>query len=233
MNDNPQAKSSLKETTYQILKEKLVDCIYPPGSLLNEVQLANELNLSRTPIREAISKLETDGFVKVLPKKGIYVTDITLNDVVQVFQTRAEIEPIALRLAAARLPMEELISFCQKFNEPVADIENSFRLDTAMHLFIIEHCGNKYIIDMMRRVYEENTRIIISSKQNQLQIHDAKEEHLEILNLLIDGKYAEAEKSMHSHILTCRKYAIDFFYNNQMYTSSTDNVYKKELEKFQ
>ncbi len=233
MNDNIPSKYSLKESTYLILKEKLVDCIYPPGSILNELQLANELNLSRTPIREAISKLETDGFVKVMPKKGIYVTDITLNDVIQVFQTRAEIEPIALHLAASRLPMEELVNFCHKFNEPMADINNSFRLDTAMHLFIIEHCGNKYIIDMMRRVYEENTRIIISSKQNESQIHDAKEEHLEILNFLIDGKYAEAEKSMRNHIINCRKYAIDYFYNNQMYTSVSDNAYKKELQKFQ
>lgn len=231
MNKNTKLKYSLKETTYQLLKEKIIDCIYPPGTIINEVQLANELQLSRTPIREAISKLELDGFVKVLPKKGIYVTDITLNDVIQVFQTRVEIEPIALHLAASRLPMEELVSFCQKFNEPVADIQNSFRLDTAMHLFIIEHCGNKYIIDMMRRVFEENTRIIISSKQNQTKVHDAKEEHLEILNLLIDGKYTEAEKKMREHIVACRKYALDFFYNNQTYTYISDNSYKKELEK--
>lgn len=231
MNKHTKSKNSLKETTYQLLKEKIIDCVYPPRSIINEVQLANELELSRTPIREAISKLELDGFVKVLPKKGIYVSDITLNDVIQVFQTRVEIEPIALHLAASRLPMAELVSFCQKFNEPVADIQNSFRLDTAMHLFIIEHCGNQYIIDMMRRVFEENTRIIISSKQNQTQIHDAKEEHLEILNLLIDGKYVEAEKRMREHIATCRKYALDFFYNNQVYTSVSDNSYKKELEK--
>jgi DNA-binding GntR family transcriptional regulator len=231
MNKQMKTKNSLKETTYQLLKEKIIDCVYPPRSIINEVQLANELELSRTPIREAISKLELDGFVKVLPKKGIYVSDITLNDVIQVFQTRAEIEPIALHLAASRLPMEELVSFCQKFEEPVADIQNSFRLDTAMHLFIIEHCGNQYIIDMMRRVFEENTRIIISSKQNQSQIHNAKEEHLEILTLLIDGKYAEAEKCMREHILTCRKHALDFFYNNQVYTSVSDNSYKKELEK--
>ncbi len=229
--NNIKSNYSLKETAYLLLKEKIIDCVYPPGSILNEVQLANELNLSRTPIREAISKLELDGFIKVLPKKGIYVTDITINDVIQVFQTRTEIEPIALNLAASRLPMDELIAFCHKFNTPVTDIQNRFRLDTAMHLFIIEHCGNKYIIDMMRRVFEENTRIIISSKQNQRQLHDAKEEHLEILNLLIDGKYLEAEKSMRNHIITCQQYAIDHFYNNQIYIPESQNSYKKELEK--
>lgn len=224
-------KKGLKQQTYQLLKDRLVDCIYPPGTILNEAQLASELQLSRTPIREAISKLEMEGFIKILPKKGIYVTDITLNDVIQVFQTRCEIEPIALKLAAGRLPMEGLINFCQKFQEPVTDLQNSFRLDTAMHLFIIEHCGNRYIIDMMRRVFEENTRIIISSKQNQAQIHDAKHEHLNILNLLIDGKYEEAEKSMRIHIEACRKAALDYFYSNQTYMTMSDSSYMKELNK--
>lgn len=231
MNDNGKSKQGLKQQTYQLLKERLVDCIYPPGTILNEAQLAAELELSRTPIREAISKLEMEGFIKVLPKKGIYVTDITLNDVIQVFQTRVEIEPVALKLAASRLPMEGLISFCQKFHEPITDLQNSFRLDTAMHLFIIEHCGNRYIIDMMRRVFEENTRIVISSKQNQAKIHDAKQEHLDILNLLIDGKYDEAEKSMRIHIEACRKAALDFFYSNQTYTTMNDSFYMKELNK--
>lgn len=231
MNKKTQAQPGLKNHAYQQLKDKLVDCVYPPGCILNEAQLANELQFSRTPIREAISKLEMEGFIKVLPKKGIYVTDISLNDVVQVFQTRVEIEPIALRLAASHLPLEELINFCKKFNDPITDIQNSFRLDTAMHLFIIEHCGNHFIIDMMRRVFEENTRIIISSKQNQSQVHDAKEEHLEILNKLIDGKYADAEQCMINHIKSCRTSAFDYFYNNQLYSAAVENTYKKELEK--
>lgn len=221
----------LKEHTYQILKERIIDCIYPPGSLLNEAQLAADLELSRTPIREAISKLEMDGFVQILPKKGIYVTDITYNDVLQVFQARISIEPVALLLAGPRLPKEELVAFQKKFQEPVTDIHNSFRLDTAMHLFIVENCGNKFIIDMMQRVFAENTRIIISSKQNHLQIHDAKQEHLEILELLYHEKYQDASEKMRSHIKSCRKAALDNFYDSQSYSTPSDSIYKKELEK--
>ena len=180
------ANKDLKNHTYCILKERLVNCIYPPGTLLNEAQLAADLGASRTPVREAISRLEMEGFVKIMPKKGIYVTDISLNDVLQIFQTRIEIEPIAVRLAAPHLPREELLAFCGKFKGEAPDIQNGFRLDTAMHLFIIEHCGNRYIIDMMHRIFDENTRVIISSKQNQVQIHDARLEHLDILNSLLD-----------------------------------------------
>lgn len=225
-----ETNKGLKDKTYHILKERLVDCIYPPGTILNEAQLAADLELSRTPIREAISKLEMEGYVKILPKKGIYVTDITFNDVLQVFQTRLLVEPLAIKLAGPRLPKEELLRFRQKFDEPITDVQNSFRLDTAMHLFIIENCGNPYIIEMMQKVFAQNTRIIISSKQNQLQVHDAKNEHLELLNLLYNDKYEEASVYMQKHIENCKQAALDYFYNNQMYLTPS-NSYKKELAK--
>lgn len=230
MNTTPRTTAGLKEHTYQTLKERLIDCVYEPGSMLNEAQLAAEFGLSRTPIREAISRLEMEGFVKTLPKKGIYVTSLTFLDVIQVFQTRLEIEPIALRLAAHRLPKDELLSFCQRFEEPVVDIQNSFRLDTAMHLFIIENCGNRYIINMMRRVFEDNTRIIISSKQNQAQIHDAKQEHLDILHLLYQEQYEQAEAKMRTHIESCRKAAMDYFCNLSL-SAPAQNQYQRELNK--
>lgn len=225
------ANRDLKNHVYYTLKDRLVNCIYPPGSMLNEAQLATELDLSRTPIREAISRLEMDGFVKIMPKKGIYVTDILLSDVLQIFQTRIEIEPIALRMAAPHLPKKELHNFCDKFNEDLPDITNSFRLDTAMHLFIIEHCGNRYIIDMMHRIFDENTRIIISSKQNQVKIHDARLEHLEVLHDLLDEDYGRAESCMRVHIESCRHAAMDYFYHRQTLITASPDTYKKELEK--
>ena len=223
------ANKDLKNHTYCILKERLVNCIYPPGTLLNEAQLAADLGASRTPVREAISRLEMEGFVKIMPKKGIYVTDISLNDVLQIFQTRIEIEPIAVRLAAPHLPREELLAFCGKFKGEAPDIQNGFRLDTAMHLFIIEHCGNRYIIDMMHRIFDENTRVIISSKQNQVQIHDARLEHLDILNSLLDKDAERAIALMQSHIENCRKAALDYFCSIQTYMDSPSLTYKNQL----
>ena len=223
------ANKDLKNHTYCILKERLVNCIYPPGTLLNEAQLAADLGASRTPVREAISRLESDGFVKIMPKKGVYVSDILLSDVLQIFQTRIEIEPIAVRLAAPHLPREELLAFCGKFKGEAPDIQNGFRLDTAMHLFIIEHCGNRYIIDMMHRIFDENTRVIISSKQNQVQIHDARLEHLDILNSLLDKDTERAIALMQSHIENCRKAALDYFCSIQTYMDSPSLTYKNQL----
>lgn len=228
-------KRGLKNSTYLDLKEKLINCVYPPGTMLNEVQLATEYGLSRTPIREAISRLEMDGYVKIMPKKGIYVTDISLNDVMQIFQTRIEVEPIALRMAAPYLDVDELMMFRHKFEQEETDISNAFRLDTAMHLFIIEHCGNSYIIEMMRKLFDDNTKVVIASKQNRVKIHDAKCEHLEILDSLITGKDIEyTAQLMKTHIETCRRAALDYFYSLEYsHTLPGDAHYKEQLLKME
>jgi DNA-binding GntR family transcriptional regulator len=168
-----------------------------------------------------------------MPKKGIYVTDVTLNDVVQIFQTRLEIEPVTLKLAGPSLPTDELIKFRESFAKDEHDVGVGFRLDTAMHLFIVEHCGNRFLIDMMRKVFDGNTRVIISSKQNESKIHDARMEHLEIINLLIDKDFDRAQEAMYEHIENCKKAAIDYFYNLQPITSHPPKTYQNQLLKRQ
>lgn len=211
---NTSPKKNQKNALYLALKDRLINCTYPPGSLLNEMQLAEEFAVSRTPVREAIGRLEMDGYVRVLPKKGIYVTDISLNDVHQIFQTRIEIEPLALKLAVPHLAMEELLMFRKRFTDDEPDLSNAFRLDTAMHLFLVEHCGNRYIIEMMRKLFDDNTRIVIASKQNRVRIHNAKREHLEILDSLIEKEDPEkTAQLLRTHLETCRRAALDYFYS--------------------
>jgi DNA-binding GntR family transcriptional regulator len=165
-----------------------------------------------------------------MPKKGIYVTDVTLQDVMQIFQTRLEIEPISLRMAGPNLPLEELLNFRESFSKEEHDVSNGFRLDTAMHLFIVEHCGNRFIIDMMRKVFDENTRVVISSKQNEKKIHDARVEHMDIINLLIAQDYAKAQEAMYTHIENCKRAALDYFYNLQSFSVQPKATYKIQLQ---
>jgi len=213
VHSTPASRKTLKDQAYRILKEKLVNCEFPPGSMLNEAQLSAELGFSRTPIREAISVLETEGYLQIVPKKGILVTDILLSDVLQIFQARMEIEPITLKMAGPNLPTEELIKWRDKFLNKPPDFENGFRTDTAMHMFIIEHCNNSYIIEMMKKIFDKNMRIIISSKQNRVHIEEAYKEHIEILNALIDKDYEYGASLMQKHVNNCRRAALDYFYN--------------------
>lgn len=205
-------KTNLKSKAYHILKERLINCDYAPGSMLVESELASELDISRTPIREAISLLESEGYLIIAPKKGIFVTDISINDVAQIFQVRMEIEPITLKMAGPNLPIDELINWRTEFENAPDNLKDSYKIDAKMHLFIIEHCYNNYLIDMMNTVFEKNARIVISSRQNSAHVKDAKKEHIEILNSLIKQDFELAANQMYSHIVNCRIAAIDHFY---------------------
>ncbi len=233
MGDKKDKTKNLKVNIYQDLKDKLINCVYPPGTILNEVQLTADYSVSRTPVREAISKLEMDGYLQVMPKKGIYVTNITMNDVMQIFQTRIEIEPVTLKMSEPYLNLADLNMFKNKFAAGDLEITDAFRLDTAMHLYIIEHCGNSYIIEMMRKVFDNNTRIVIASKQNQVKIHDATQEHIEILESLISKEPLEKSVClMKKHIEHCRKAALDYFCSNEISgTVSGNPAYKIQLKK--
>ncbi|MGD1822359.1 MAG: GntR family transcriptional regulator [Pleomorphochaeta sp.] len=200
----------LKTLAYNIIKDKIINCDYKPGSLLNESQLSKELNFSRTPIRQALNGIEQEGFIKTLPKKGIYVQPVTLAMVRQVFQTRIEIEPITLKLAGNNLSKEKLQYYKDGFLGKFGEVD--FRFDTEMHLYIINNCDNNFLISMMKKVFDENTRIIISSGQNKTKIHDAKNEHIEILDLLLNNEVAIAQEKMKLHIEACKKAALDYFY---------------------
>lgn len=190
-----------------------MNCEYQPGSMLNEAQLADELGFSRTPIREAISILEMEGFLCIVPKKGILVTDILLSDIVQIFQARMEIEPIALKLAGPRIPKEELLEWKEKFLSGESSVEKGYQMDTAMHLAIIGYCGNSYIIDMMKKVFDKNTRVIVSSTENREHVQEALREHLEILDCLLEQDFEKGAVKMRAHVAGCRNAALDFYYS--------------------
>ncbi len=213
MKSNHSTKQNLKLQAYSILKEKIINCEYRPGSMLNEVQLATELGFSRTPIREAISILEMEGFLYIVPKKGILVTDILLSDIVQIFQARMEIEPITLKLAGPHIPREELLDWKEKFISDPLCVEQGYLVDTAMHLSIINYCNNSYIIDMMQKIFDKNTRIIISSAENKAHLQDARREHLEILDCMLNQDFEQAAIKMRSHVAGCRNAALDFYYS--------------------
>ena len=203
--------AGLKSSVYVQMLNKLISCEYAPGSQLNEVQLAEEYNVSRTPIREAVNRLESQGYLRVLPKKGIYVRDITIQDVMQVFQCRINIEPLALKLAAPYLDVARLIDLKMKYiGSEDLDYLSHYYIDMEMHHYFVEQCHNKYIINMMEQALNDNLRITIFSKQDKNLIHDANEEHIQILNSLIRQEPVEnAMALLESHLRICCMVALE------------------------
>ena len=86
-------------------------------------------------------------------------------------------------------------------------------MDTAMHLAIIGYCGNSYIIDMMKKVFDKNTRVIVSSTENREHVQEALREHLEILDCLLEQDFEKGAVKMRAHVAGCRNAALDFYYS--------------------
>ena len=102
------AYKPLREVVSETLRQAIQDGVLKPGERLMEIPLAEELGVSRTPIREAIRKLELEGFVVMIPRRGTYVANISLKDITQVFEIRSALEELAAGLAAERITEEEI-----------------------------------------------------------------------------------------------------------------------------
>ena len=98
----------LRDVVCEALRAAIQSGELPPGERLMEIPLAEELGVSRTPIREAIRKLEQEGFVVMIPRRGTYVADITLKDINQVFEIRSSLDELAASLASERITPDEL-----------------------------------------------------------------------------------------------------------------------------
>jgi DNA-binding GntR family transcriptional regulator len=201
----------LKNQLYYLLKDRLMTCQYEPNSMINESQLAAEFNSSRTPIREALYRLEQDGLVEIMPKKGIRVTNITIQDVLFVFQARIAMEPVALEIAGPFLNPDDLNQFLTLFRSAEPDLNKAFWQDINMHTYFVNHCGNPFIIDMMQKVFAQSCRISIASRQNGYKINSARQEHIQILEALLEENYLLAANHLRCHLESCKNYSLNYF----------------------
>ena len=104
-------KTNLKTLAYNTIKQKIVTCEYAPGTFLNEEILTDELKISRTPIRDALSRLEQEGLIEIKPKKGITVTALSIKDVNMIFEIRKLYEPYILKNYGSFLDEDKLNEF--------------------------------------------------------------------------------------------------------------------------
>lgn len=206
-------KSNLKDLAYKTIKSNIVECVYLPGSFLRDSDLVEELRISRTPIREAISRLEQESFVKIIPQKGVMVQGVGYREISDIFQVRSIIEPYILRTyheQANVARLRELKAGFLKAKEEDNESEK-YRLDDALHAHIRSLCPNKYLVDLLDNIYDQNHRLRILCGKSKTRLESSVDEHIEILELMLTGKIEEASKCLELHIQNSRTSAIDLF----------------------
>ena len=157
-------KTNLKTLAYNKIRQKIVTCEYAPGTFLNEEILTEALSLSRTPIRDALGRLEQEGLIEIRPKRGIIVKSLTVSDINMIFEVRNMYEPYILKNYGSLLPVERLHGFYDIFlhtdsnSECFKNNDYFYELDSDFHLMIVRSCPNVYIQNNYSLILTQNAR---------------------------------------------------------------------------
>lgn len=198
-------KPSLKLQAYQYLKAKILNCEYRPNEFLNEQKLCAEMgNISRTPMRDALGRLEQEGLITILPKKGLMVSGITEEDVHSMFEMRLVIEPYALRMYGAAIPCEKLEEFELLMHEPER-IDDFCKADDDFHELLMSTLPNKYMRAAYDRITGLNTRFrIMTGKVSMINQDQTCTEHLKILDAALADDWDAAAAALQEHLELAR-----------------------------
>lgn len=214
---------TLKTQAYDLIKDRIMRCEYQQGTFICENDLMEELKISRTPIREAIIELEKEGFVRILPKKGIVVQGLTISDINNTFEVRLLVEPYVIRNYTNTIKTEDLMKYRELSNTLLQNAEDaspqSFaNLDDQFHRLIGLSCSNTYLTEMLGHIYDQNIRIRQLCGSSIYKRHiEACQEHIDIINYILDRHIDEAAASMTYHIIKSKEAAVMSFVKGKIY----------------
>ena len=201
----PTGRASLSEKAYRILRQKIVRLELKPGTVLNEAGLVRELGMSRTPIREALQRLGSQKLVAILPRQGMLVPEITVDDIQQVYEFRGLIEGCAARLATERITPDDLsrlreihvaIEAAIKREDPLAFADQ----DERFHRLLAAGARNDLLEETFDRTYALSLRLWFYFFRRRDTLKETGHEHLAILDALEARRPEASERAMRAHI---------------------------------
>ncbi|QZY54358.1 GntR family transcriptional regulator [Crassaminicella profunda] len=205
---------SLKQKAYEFIKNKIITCELMPGSDIAEDELALELGSSRTPVREAILRLEQEKLVNIYPRKGSFVAQITLKDIQEIFQIREIVETQVAKIVCESISQERLLYFKEQFEKMDAQGKNIldkefFELDLQFHKFIVTSSNNQYLIEFINKIYDKDYRIrVLTTSMFEEERKRNKKEHLDIINAFLQKDEEKVESYLREHIKNSRSGAL-------------------------
>lgn len=195
----------LRDVVFNTLRKAILTGQLKPGERLMEVHLANQLGVSRTPIREAIRKLELEGLVIMVPRRGAEVARITEKSLRDVLEVRRALDALSVELACERITqadIERLFQACQEFENAAGreDASVTARADVALHDIIVETTGNKRLQQLMNNLSEQMYRYRFVYIKEESQHDTLIAEHREIYESIATRDKERAARAASIHI---------------------------------
>jgi GntR family transcriptional regulator, rspAB operon transcriptional repressor len=199
------AVASLRDAAYEAIKHRIITCAFRPGEYINELQLSALLKIGRTPVHQALDRLMIEGMVEVIPRKGVIVKPVSLNEVLQIIEVRLINEPFGARLAAEHANDADLAALADVLKRAknwatLRNIENMMLLDREFHLLIARAAKNDVLMELLRSLHERSLRFWFISLGDDLQLRRVNDEHHAVLDAIAARNKAAATAAMRAHI---------------------------------
>ena len=201
------ARVSLVERAYQEIRRRILDNEYPPSHQVLEFDLAAELNMSRTPVREALVRLQNENFVHIVPRHGMRVVPLSLSDLRDMYETLLALELTAVeRLARSRPEASAL----RTMNEALDDMERALRrddrdgwakADERFHRTIVGMCGNSRLASIVEALWDQGHRARMTTVRLRPALKMSNQEHRALVDAIKRGDWREACATYRRHFL--------------------------------
>lgn len=192
------------EEAYHLIKEKIITLDLAPSAVINEQALMKELGLGRTPIREALQRLDAEGLVHIVPRRGMFVADISITDLQEISEVRIVLAGFCARLAAQRInpaqiaEMEATLRDLDQVQD--GDSRAVMSVDRRFQKLLYQAAGNGLLSEMLQRLYDRSLRIWYLVLPRLGDVQDAIKQHRKIIAALKVGDGARAEQIIQQHI---------------------------------
>jgi DNA-binding GntR family transcriptional regulator len=196
--------NSLRDIAYEEIKRRIITLAYQPGAYINEAGICLDLQIGRTPVHMALERLAIEGMVEVIPRKGVIVRPISVDEIRSIVEARLLNEPSAARLAATRATGEELDRLRaiakQARETPLHDTEVLMQLDRQLHATIAEATRNRVLGQILNTLHERSLRHWFMSLSDARHEERVADEHDDIVAAIASRDPQRAEQAMRDHI---------------------------------
>jgi DNA-binding GntR family transcriptional regulator len=201
---------SLRDAAYEAIKHRIITCVFKPGDYLNEAFVSSSIGIGRTPVHQAIDRLTQDSLLEVIPRKGVIVKPISLEEVVQITDVRRVNEPYCVRLAAERADNVDLSVLGDILNRAdawtdVRNIEQMMLLDREFHIALARAAKNAILANILQNLHERSLRFWFISLTAHDHHREVQQEHRTIFEAIKRRDTDAAALAMTDHIESFRR----------------------------
>ncbi|MFQ5970904.1 MAG: GntR family transcriptional regulator [Alphaproteobacteria bacterium] len=198
---------SLVDEAYTQLKEKILNNQFPPGYQALEQEIARQLGMSRTPVREALIRLADDGLIEVLPRRGVRILPVSPGDMREIYQLLACLESMAAHMVALRglgagsEELQRMTALCAAMDAALAqdELENWAAADDEFHMLLLDSCGNKRLAKAARAVWDQSHRVRMVTLRLRPKPNDANKDHSDLVEAIRNCDECAAHEIQQRH----------------------------------